>query len=86
MAAQQREMDSLDEEINEHRSAGVDGIDGEDRGFLLLSTTRQQCMSIEQKRHWLHTADSIHLAHTEHILEPEITKNPITDWFPVQAQ
>ena len=79
-------MDSLDKEINKHRSTGMDGIDGEDRGFLLLSTTRQQRMSVEQKRRWLHTADSVRLAHTERILEPEITKNPITDWFPVQAQ
>ena len=79
-------MDLLDKEINEHRSASMDGIDGDDRGFLLLSAARQQCMSMEQKRRWLHTADSIRLAHTECILEPKITKNPITDWFPVQAQ
>ena len=86
MAAQQCEMDTLDNEINEHCCIGMEGIVGKDRGFLLLSIARQQRMSMEQKRRWLQTADNIRLAHRETMLEPEVTNHPITDSFPIQAQ
>ena len=79
---------ALDDELNKHHSIGMEGTASEDGGFPLLSTIRQQCTSMEQKRAWVRTVDNIQVAHAESMLDPEeITNHPTTDWFPnVQAQ
>ena len=81
-AAAQREMQDLDEEIQEHLALGVEGIAQHDRGHLRLSAARQRHMSVEEKRRWLHTAEAIRVAHANRAHPTIPGVHTITTYFP----
>ena len=84
-AAKQREMEKLDQEMDELRQVSTIDISGYDAKHLEMDDHRQRNMSIEQKREWIAKAEAIRLAHFDHIQQlPQTSTDAtgrITDWF-----
>ena len=59
------------------------GISHADKKHLMLSVERQQNMTVEQKRQWLHMAEAIRVAYANRDDATNLPPGhrPLTDWF-----